>query len=681
MKNIKVDFQEWSVPIALLILSILSFGLLIPTLGFYWDDWEGILVSDQFPLSEFWLYFKGNRPLAAWTHIVLTHILGVKPLNWHIYTLIIRWLTVCLMWVSLAKIFSAHKKLLTFSAFLFTIYPIFIQQPISVAYHQHWTAFALYFVSILTMILALQKKKYYWIFTAISLISLFLDLSILEYTLGLELLRPFFIWRICKEKENKKNKLAGIVILKWLPYLLLFGGLLYWRFSYTLQTSIDPNRPTLLLGLLSSPIKTVIDLAQMIVQDMVFIFVSSWYKTLSPNLIQLRQPFNILSWALTILVALLCFYYLYNLKFKTDETATNDKASNTQILLTGILASLFGSLPIWSTYRQASGEGMFVDRFAMVSMFGASIVIVYFLLWLIRDKKKSLLILVILVGISSGMHLRNSNDYRWSWIKQKRIYWQLYWRAPYIEPKTSIMSFEQLVPFVSPTFSFNLIYGQPDGNQTFPYWYFPLDQFQNDLNGIVDGKPIEASHREFNYSAFSKDTLIVMYEPPFTNCLWVLDKENIDEPYLAELTKQSLSISNFDRIKPKAEFANLPSKHIFGKEDQDNWCYFYEKAELAKQNSDWDTIIELGNAAIETGYSPQSLESNSPHEWKPFIEGFAYTDDIEKAKELTIESYNTDHNYDVSLCNLWIKISNNRSDNTQVVNAAQEIFSIIGCNP
>ena len=681
MKNIKFNFKEWSVPLALLILCILSFGLLIPSLGFYWDDWEGILVSDQFNLSEFWTYFSGNRPLAAWTHIVLTPILGVKPLNWHLYTLFIRWLTIYLMWTSFCKIWPNHKRQVTYAAFLFTVYPIFIQQPISVAYHQHWTAFALFFVSLLTMILSIQKPRYYWLFTGIALISLFLDISIIEYTLGLELLRPVIIWIISPpDTKQSLKKRIGFVISRWLPYILLIGGFTYWRISYTIQASVDPNKPTLLLSLFSQPLKTIIDLVQIVLQDTLFILVSSWYKTLEPDLIQIRQPFNILSWGLVVLVAFALYIYLSNLKF--DQTQ-NDKSNKwyLQAFLFALAATLFGALPIWSTYRQASGDGLFVDRFAMISMFGASILLVVAFDWIVHDTKRVLLILSILIGISSGLHFRNANDYRWSWIKQQRVYWQLYWRAPAIEPDTSIMSFEQLAPFVSPTFSFNLLYDQPDNQRNFPYWYYSLGQFSNDLPGLVEGKEIDAEHREFTYSASSKNSLVILYDPPFTNCLWVLNEEHASEPYLPDLTQKALPLSNPGRILDVPQSADYPSTDIFGKEPQPNWCYYYEKAELAKQFEDWESLRALGDTTLEKGYSPQNLEANSPHEWIPFIEGFAYTGDLENAKNITIESYGVDSNYNVALCNVWIRVSNNKPGNEDIENASKEMFDYLGCNP
>ena len=47
MKNIKntaskIIVNPWFYPAALLLICVLTYGLVIPHLGFYWDDWESV---------------------------------------------------------------------------------------------------------------------------------------------------------------------------------------------------------------------------------------------------------------------------------------------------------------------------------------------------------------------------------------------------------------------------------------------------------------------------------------------------------------------------------------------------------------------------------------------------------------------------------------------------------------
>jgi hypothetical protein len=61
---------------------------------------------------------------------------------------------------------------------------------------------------------------------------------------------------------------------------------------------------------------------------------------------------------------------------------------------------------------------------------------------------------------------------------------------------------------------------------------------------------------------------------------------------------------------------------VFGSEPARKWCYFFEKAELALQNEDWNAILNLAKD-VET----QKLHPNERLEWMPFLQGYAVTGD------------------------------------------------------
>lgn len=92
-------FPVWVTALALLILLILGFGLMIPWLGFYWDDWPIVLAARLQGVSAFWEYYRLERPFSAWTYVATIPILGTTPLVWNIFTLLLRWLTVVGMWL------------------------------------------------------------------------------------------------------------------------------------------------------------------------------------------------------------------------------------------------------------------------------------------------------------------------------------------------------------------------------------------------------------------------------------------------------------------------------------------------------------------------------------------------------------------------------------------------------
>ena len=85
MKNVlafyrKLSFTEKSAPLAFLAISILGFGILIPSLGYYMDDWAYVFYANLKGISSLQeMLTYDSRPLAAWLYMLGFNILGFKP--------------------------------------------------------------------------------------------------------------------------------------------------------------------------------------------------------------------------------------------------------------------------------------------------------------------------------------------------------------------------------------------------------------------------------------------------------------------------------------------------------------------------------------------------------------------------------------------------------------------------
>jgi hypothetical protein len=85
-----------------------------------------------------------------------------------------------------------------------------------------------------------------------------------------------------------------------------------------------------------------------------------------------------------------------------------------------------------------------------------------------------------------------------------------------------------------------------------------------------------------------------------------------DAPTVREVAPRS-NVETIDL----AAVQRIPPRQPFGPEPEHTWCYFYQKASLARQQGDWETVGRLGDEAQAAGYSP-----NDPVEWMPFLEGY-----------------------------------------------------------
>ena len=86
--------------------------------------------------------------------------------------------------------------------------------------------------------------------------------------------------------------------------------------------------------------------------------------------------------------------------------------------------------------------------------------------------------------------------------------------------------------------------------------------------------------------------------------------------------------SRINQINLTGSAAN-PPEDIFGKEPAHDWCYYYEKADLARQGQDWQQVVTLGDEATKLGLAPKDTS-----EWMPFLQGYFMAGDTDRAKEI-----------------------------------------------
>ena len=78
-----------------------------------------------------------------------------------------------------------------------------------------------------------------------------------------------------------------------------------------------------------------------------------------------------------------------------------------------------------------------------------------------------------------------------------------------------------------------------------------------------------------------------------------------------------VGFSNTDLIVRSSNFTAALPTSIFGSEPQHDWCYYYQKADLARQFQDWQQIVALGDEVRTKGLAPSDKD-----EWLLFVEGY-----------------------------------------------------------
>ncbi|HQV95070.1 MAG TPA: hypothetical protein PLF41_11430, partial [Anaerolineales bacterium] len=104
-------------------------------------------------------------------------------------------------------------------------------------------------------------------------------------------------------------------------------------------------------------------------------------------------------------------------------------------------------------------------------------------------------------------------------------------------------------------------------------------------------------------------------------------------------------------------------------------CYYFQKAELARQFGDCDEVNRLADAAFKL-----DEHFNNPVELFVFIEGYAHAGDWDDAIRLSNEARQVSKSYvDPLLCKLWKRIEAETTPSEERTEALNEIFELTGC--
>ncbi len=684
-KDLFTSIFDWFAKMNLLQFSLISFLIiginylpLVTKLGYFLDDWPQLyswIVRGAEGTKSYWI--ADSRWFTWWIHYVLFPILGAKPVFWHLIMFGLRWITSILCWSVFSKIWSDHKFEITVASLLFGIYPLFAQQSISITFSSHFVCFTLFLTSLLLMVLSYRHKRWFIPLTLIGVLIDLLNLISYEYYLGLEFLRPIILFVLVNRQSIAKKQKISQVILRWLPWFVADFGYLIWRgFLINVPTL---RSPILFENLKTAPFQAIIDLVQVAIKDFVQIVFYIWTNAFKPEYFDFSLPINLYAWGIAIMVFVLSILVFRTMVNREQIDFENSKKWQAGFVLFGTVAVLFGAAPGWSLGRSVSDPtGIWNDRFGIASMIGASIIIVGLVISLIKSKGNlSLAFLALFFAFATGINFRNMNDYRWSTIYQTRFYNQLVWRAPSIEANTAFLADKELFPKMGayPTsYALNTIYNAKNNYPYVDYWFYTISHyFKNNFFELDQGIELNTDKWYTKFSTLSTDSLVIYWDYQSPSCLWMLDQNDRNNPFVSDVTREVLGASNLSRIADQ-QTDGYPPEDIFGEELGHGWCYYFEKADLAKQLQQWEKITVLYDETVNKGYN-----TNFGPELTPFIFGYAMTGDYSKALELTRQANTMAEKMSPYLCDQWQAIYDLSEPSELLEEAYQGLLSDLHC--
>jgi hypothetical protein len=655
----------------IIIIGILAFGLQIPWLGFFQDDWNFVFYSSAHGakgLLEF-LTVDG-RPGATWVYILGFSLLGYKPAPWQLFTILLRISTAIVFWIILTSLWPTQRYSNLITAIFFLTYPFFTLQPLSVAYAPHFMAYLMYSLSMLLMLRAVKRPEKYLLYSIPAIICTAIHLFAAEYFVGLELIRPFLLWFLIPSKREKSwGEIIRKVFLSWFPYLLILLFFVSWRSIFAFTTGVR-NNP---LVVLSDSGQIFISVARNLIADLVLLLISSWFKLINPDLFVIG-PIRNFYVILAAVIGGVCFYVL-------SKPANQENEINTEIkgkLIAGSLITAAGLIPVYSIgYIVHSKISPWNGRFALAALLGLALVISGLMEIIITSRNIRHLVFTILIGLLIGAHNYNTFSFKSAWEKQERFYEQLIWRAPSIKSGTALVTNEEVLGYMGdyPTsFGINTMY-ESKVLSPIPYWFFTLSEnFNFSADTFKSTSELTGQKGTTLFHGTKKEAIFFTYQPENQQCLWILRPEDAEFKYLPAELKRTALISNYNNIFTQSTNHSLYEQIV--KEDKNTWCYFYQKADLARQMQDWPTVAKLWDTAQRQGYRP-----GSGFEYIAFIEADAHLGKWQEAYQLTKVSNTITEAMYFILCPTWQRLASELPPSPNKDLFVAKAYELLRCIP
>lgn len=636
--------KQFTIPAVLLLLVALAYGMLIPWMGFYWDDWPFAWFLRFFGPAEFIESFRPFRPLLGPIFMVTTSIFGGHPIVWQILGLIIRFLLGLEVWSLLRQVWPTRQQSVLWIVLLFTVYPAFGQQWVALTHiNQELIPLLFLLSSFIVTARLLRSGKNTKLLTLLAIALQALGLFSTEYFFGLEILRLLFILAILAEKIPDRKLLTKKALLQWFPNFIVWIANAAWTYSYHQSKAYDSYDINAFSAL--SPLA----LANEFITTLSLSGFTSWLRTF--NIFASIDGSTTQIIAFSIFLISTCVVFLV-MKAQT-ENSTHESSFGWWVVVIGMVTIFAGRLPSWAAGLPLKIEFDY-DRFFVSIMLGASLFIIGLATLVLREGRAKLILLSILIGMSTAYQFTVANTYRRDWANQQNFFWQLAWRAPALKENTALLTYELPLKYVSDlqlTAPLNWIYAPELNSREIPYVLYYL-KTRFDSTSLKANEPIELQYRTVNFSGSTSSSVVIYKEAD--GCLRVLDPiygnaETV--PGANAYLINAISLSDPSLIITDSPELVL-DKTLFGVEPAHDWCYFYAKAEIARQQGDWESVAKIYRQAQQDGFS-----ATMPVENLPFIEAFAMTGDTDAAIKLTERTTKGQEILCPTLVTLWNRVS------------------------
>lgn len=633
--------------LTLVISTLITYGVLIPKLGFYRDDWYMIWAAQAQGPEGVMALFKIDRPfiglLYAWDY----SLLGKASLHWHVYVLFIKVVGVLAVYWLTRLLWPDKHIEATMIAWLFAVYPGFYQQPNAALFKNGLLSQAAALFSIAMTIKAVQthSRGPQIIWTMLSIALAMLYLAIYEAMIGLEVARLLLLFYVISQGGGVFQSLKANLLRTFkraIPYLLLGGWFAFWRIFIFDSTRQSTNVDVLLSEYRALPLHSILAIVFEFIKDVFDTTIFAW--TVPLYQFSLASDYRDLGSSIllaVVVIGLAVIYYLYIQRQSEAETDQQEPTSSPlHMLVLGMLIVVVTTIPIVAAGRNVVFAYQW-DRYTIQSTLGVALFLAGLAFHAIRPPARWLFLFGLL---ASGVMTQHQSGvfYRDFWEQERAIWWQLSWRAPDLEPGTTVIAAPppgyRLAEEYEVWGPLNIIY-----NPAAPL-KFTGQVLYDELGIELQKGDLEERHMRSILVLRDYSKPLIISKPSENSCLHVINGARPELPFFEDpMIKAIASYSRTDLILTN-ESPMIPPADVFGAEPTHNWCYYYQKIDLSRQQENWEEAARLADEAEKLGLKPADRS-----EWLPVMEAYLNIGETQKASQVS-KKIKADRNLRLTLC-------------------------------
>ena len=623
--------KNWFGVLILVLIAGITYLPMISSMGYINDDWylmyDGYVGGGDF----FHEVYSIDRPLRGYLMQAAFSLFGMDPFYYHVSAFIFRVLSgIGLLWLC-NQLWPKRQAGNLLAAILFLLYPGFLSQVNPIDYQSQIFSLACGMFSVALTVRAVQSVKPVerWVYTISSILLGWTYLGLVEYFIGFEALRlaavGLLFWR---DHEKTIFVRLSSAVRAFVPFMVSAGGFLAWRLFFFEAERKATDVSLQLSSLFTSPL-TGLWWLNYLIQDVFKVVIVAWALPLNNVAFSLRLRDAYIGFGLAILAALVTATLFRQKVDHEVETESGDGlglmrepmlASGVTIvagLIPVILVNRHVILPDYSRYTLASSVGVailfsvIIDRISLRSLKVA--VTSFFVL------------IAVLTHHGNAMRVVSETE------ATRNFWWQVAWRAPQIKEGTTLIASYPGSPLSEDYFVWgpaNLIYypDQQDGAEL--RVKLPAAVLaENVVLQIMTNGGVETPLRRGNYLERDFGNVLVLIQTSPNGCVRFINGE---VPELSPNDQQRLLLvapySRLENVIVEGDFRTPPAI-VFNEEPAHDWCFYYQKADLARQRGEWEQIPLLLQEALDNGHYPED-----GLEWMPFLQASAVLGDVDQVR-------------------------------------------------